>query len=358
MAEQTATGVLNKRGKCQIRWAEGKIRRYETLPIAYNKAGIDAARKIRAKKIRAFLEGHEEDNHFVAMPTFGQMAQDKLNEIKLGKPSSYRSIKSRLNLYWMPALSGHLLTQVKPMHIQQIVNEMRRLGRSKKYIKVVLDAGSSVFSMGIENEFIASNPAISVSKKFNKKSGKKKPIDPFVEKEIDAIFQHLSDEDKLFYSIRWYCGLRPGEVIALTRQDIRDGKIYVNKSRVEGHLGTTKTETERDVPLHPQITKLMAKRVVDMRDPHLFLTYQGKPHKTGSHFGERFAKAMQLAEVRYRNPYNVRHGAACRMLAAGMRPGWCAEKLGHSLEMFFTTYAQWIDQDESKAQEEIFLSMS
>jgi len=217
MAEQTATGVLNKRGKCQIRWAEGKKRRYETLPIPYNKTGIEAARKIRATKITAFLEGHEEDNHFVAMPTFGQMAQDKLNEIKLGKPSSFRSIKSRLNLYWMPAMSGHLLTQVKPMHIQQIVNEMRRLGRSKKYIKVVLDAGSSVFSMGIENEFIASNPAISVSKKFNKKSGKKKPIDPFVEKEIDAIFQHLSDEDKLFYSIRWYCGLRPGEVIALTR---------------------------------------------------------------------------------------------------------------------------------------------
>ncbi len=190
--------------------------------------------------------------------------------------------------------------------------------------------------MGIENEFVSSNPVITVSKKINKKSGKKKPFNPFVEKKVDDILQHLSDEDKLLYSIRRYCGLCPGEVIAPTRQDIRDGKIYVNKSRGEGHDGTTKTETERDLPLHPPITSLMAKRVVDTRDPHLFLTYQGKPHKTGSHFGERFTRAMQLAGVRYRNPCNVRPGAACRMLASGIRPGWCAEKIGASLEKFFT----------------------
>lgn len=62
---------------------------------------------------------------------------------------------------------------------------------------------------------------------------------------MDAVIPLLSQDDKLFFALRWYCGLRPGEVIALTRQDIRGGYIYVNKSRVEGNDGTTKTGSGR-----------------------------------------------------------------------------------------------------------------
>ena len=43
MANERATGVINKRGNCQIRWYEGSRRKYETLPIPYNKAGIAQA---------------------------------------------------------------------------------------------------------------------------------------------------------------------------------------------------------------------------------------------------------------------------------------------------------------------------
>jgi hypothetical protein len=45
------------------------------------------------------------------------------------------------------------------------------------------------------------------------------------------------------------------------------------------------------------------------------------------------------------------------MLAAGMKPGYCAKILGHSLQMFFTTYANWIDAEETKAQENIMRSL-
>ena len=93
----------------------------------------------------------------------------------------------------------------------------------------------------------------------------------------------------------------------------------------------------------------MANRVVDLRDSHLFLTSQGKPTKTGSHFGKRFPKSVKLAGVRYRKPYDTHREAACRMLAAGMRPWWCAEKLERSLD-FFTTYAARIKQNEYEAR--------
>ena len=357
MANERATGVYNKRGKCQIRWWEGSVRRTETLPITYNPTGIASAQRIRARKIQAFAEGREEATEWQPMPTFGEMAQDKLDEIRHGKPSSHRAIKSRLQLYWMPKLSRHLLTQIKQKHVKEIVNDMRDQGRSPKYIREVISAGSSVLQMAIENEYIDHNPTKAVSRAFTRKSKTKVQIDPFTQEEMDAVMPLLSQDDKLFFALRWYCGLRPGEVIALTRQDIRSGYIYVNKSRVEGNDGTTKTGSERQVPLPPQVSALISSRVTDMRNDHLLLTQYGKPYLKPRVFNERFVRALKEAGVRYRNPYNVRHGAACRMLAAGMKPGYCAKILGHSLQMFFTTYANWVDAEETKAQEEIMRSL-
>ena len=69
-------------------------------------------------------------------------------------------------------------------------------------------------------------------------------------------------------------------------------------------------------------------------------------------------RALGPIDVRYRDPYNVRHSCDCRMLDASLSYNWCAEKLSHSVEMSYTTYAKWIDQDEYKVQEEIFLSLS
>ena len=357
MANKRAIGVNNRRGKCEIWWMEGTTRRHETLPITYNPTGIASAQRIRARKIQAFAEGREEATEWQPMPTFGEMAQDKLDEIRHGKPSSHRAIKSRLQLYWMPKLSRHLLTQIKQKHVKEIVNDMRDQGRSPKYIREVISAGSSVLQMAIENEYIDHNPTKAVSRAFTRKSKTKVQIDPFTQEEMDAVMPLLSQDDKLFFALRWYCGLRPGEVIALTRQDIRGGYIHVNKSRVEGNDGTTKTGSERQVPLPPQVSALISSRVTDMRNDHLLLTQYGKPYLKPRAFNERFVRALKEAGVRYRNPYNVRHGAACRMLAAGMKPGYCAKILGHSLQMFFTTYANWVDAEETKAQEEIMRSL-
>jgi len=46
------------------------------------------------------------------------------------------------------------------------------------------------------------------------------------------------------------------------------------------------------------------------------------------------------------------------MLEAGMKSGYCAKRLGHTTRMFFETYADWIDRDETKVQEQIWATMN
>lgn len=51
-----------------------------------------------------------------------------------------------------------------------------------------------------------------------------------------------------------------------------------------------------------------------------------------------------MANVAYRIPYTCRHTHAAELLSMGVEPGRAAAQLGHSLEMFFRTYSEWIDE--------------
>ncbi len=56
------------------------------------------------------------------------------------------------------------------------------------------------------------------------------------------------------------------------------------------------------------------------------------------------------AKVRHRRPYNCRHSYASIGLSEGLQPAFLASQLGHTLEVFYRTYATWIDDDSNQVQ--------
>jgi len=68
---------------------------------------------------------------------------------------------------------------------------------------------------------------------------------------------------------------------------------------------------------------------------------------------------LKKTGIRYRRPYNMRHTYATMGLMSGVKPGFMAGQLGHSLRMFFTVYAKWIsgsDDDREMAKLEQAIS--
>lgn len=49
-------------------------------------------------------------------------------------------------------------------------------------------------------------------------------------------------------------------------------------------------------------------------------------------------------QVPYRIPYVCRHTRAEELLSTGVEPGDAAAQLGHTLEMFYRTYSEWISE--------------
>lgn len=355
MAKQHATGVNNRRGKCEIWWMEGKTRRHETLTISYSPAGIEKAAQIRARRIKDLLENPHDGRPEGRSPTFGELAQTRLDILERGKPSARRSVKSRLNNYWMPAFADWPITQIRYGDVQEMMRGIYRKQLASKTLREILNDGGSVFELAIRSRWITDNPCNLISKEIKKE---KREIDPFTADEMKQLLAALPENLRIFYLIRYHCGLRPGEVIALRWSDYKEGMFHVHRNRVYGLEGTTKTDTERMVPVHPTVKKALLDAPRVLHSDHIVSNQYGKPFTSSNNTGRALVRAMASTGVRYRDPYNVRHSCACRMLEAGMKPAYCAKILGHSVQTFLTTYARFIDADADAEQAAIWATIN
>ena len=157
--------------------------------------------------------------------------------------------------------------------------------------------------------------------------------------------------DLLFYQIRFYGGLRPGEVIALTWADLHGERLFVGKGITDGaNRNTTKTNVERVVNLHPKLAAALHNTPKRFAKSPIITRPDGQGYRRYESFSKRLVKLQSDLGIRYRDPYNARHTCATLMLEAGMEPGYCAQQLGHSTQMFLETYSRWVNQSANERE--------
>ena len=61
-------------------------------------------------------------------------------------------------------------------------------------------------------------------------------------------------------------------------------------------------------------------------------------------FNAAWRSAHKKARLTYRTPYACRHSRAAELLSMGIAPADAAKQMGHSLQMFFKTYAEFIEE--------------
>lgn len=340
------TGIRNKRGRCEIRYSVRGAAYTEVLPIPYTEAGLVDAAKIRQQRIDFYKHGIGE-KETGEVPTFATLAQSWLDTAEL-TPSSRRTSKSRINTHWMPYI-GHLpVDKIRYAHLREVIAQKAEL--SPKTRRNILADLKAIMGLALESDYIQTNPAT----QFGKIKGQSKEIEPFTREERDAILGKLEGAFLLFYAIRFYCGLRPGEVLALEWADYDGQSLNVSKQVVDGKArSATKTERARSVVVHSYVQKLLREYPTRFKKGAILVNQYGKPYRTYHRFGDKFNEVREELEIPYRTPYNVRHTAATMWLRATRDPVWVAEQLGNSVEMIFRQYAGVIYEDRDKEMRQL-----
>lgn len=175
---------------------------------------------------------------------------------------SYRTeelYKNRLNNHILPYFHNIKIIDVKPMMIQEFINSKAEYSNSMQH-QLINDL-NQIFNSAIQNGIISINPTKDI--KLCGVPTKEKTA--LTKREQDIILDICKDtRAELFINIALYCGLRRGEVLALTWEDIDFNSriLTINKAiyfKVNIPLiKPPKTKAgNRQIPIPPQLLELL-----------------------------------------------------------------------------------------------------
>lgn len=182
----------------------------------------------------------------------------------------------------------------------------------------------------------------------------REPPDPFTPEEMDSILRHIAGR---YHAQHWHyfdfafaTGMRPSEMIALRWSDIdwHRGTATVRRAKVRHQVKpTTKTARVREVELGARALAALERQrpYTQLKGAEIF----ENPNTGAPYLDERplrehvWTPTIKALGLRHRPLYTTRHTRATQILMSGAQPAWGAAQLGHSLPMFLTIYARWIN---------------
>lgn len=231
--------------------------------------GLQDNGKIRRKSIygKTQKEVREKHNDFIEKQNRGIVIDENLKmkdwinrwyEDYKGnvRPSTYEGYQ--YTVAQIQRKMGHMkIAAIKPADIENIIKEYIAEGLSASYVSKIKGMLHQVFRKAEANGFINKNPVALTEKAKLPKSGTK---DSFSLTEVNILFKDLPNT-RIGHAIRLSiaCGLRPQEMLGLTKGHILDdfSTIYIRQAvyllKGSVHIGDTKNANSvRDIPVPKQ----------------------------------------------------------------------------------------------------------
>ena len=246
--------------------------------------------------------------------TFGEWVNKWLELYKIGriKDTSLNNIKSTLKTH-LQSLNDIELSKLTSLRLQEIINT----GKSTKIRATIYTVLNDCISKAYKMDLINKNPMLSLIKP------------KYVAEEVEPLslvqeqkFEQIALQEGCFNLLMClYQGVRIGEALALTKEDITNNQIHITKSINKNGITTKpKTKTsQRNIPLFNR-----TKKILDQ-----FLTREKSNTYTEYRCCEKIFK-----EIGYSAKSNMtkclRHTFATRAMEAGIEPKVVQKWMGHS----------------------------
>jgi integrase len=230
-----------------------------------------------------------------------------------------------------------------------------RPGLTGKTINNYTSVLREALALALADGAIPANPA----EKIPRAAHQKDPPDPFAAEERAAILADLAAKapPQVFNLVEFwfFTGLRTSEIAGLRWPACGTGEVEIREAMVRGKAkATTKTSTARVVRLNDRAAAALAaqRQHTYLAGAHVFLDPRyGTPWVEERAFRRSYWEpCLKRLGIRYRRPYQMRHTYATFMLMAGAKPAWAARQLGHSLQIFLSTYARWMESSADDAE--------
>ncbi len=305
--------------------------------------------------------------------TVSKWADEWLVTYKKGSvgESTYELYKTNLDKHIKPMIGTMKLKDVRPIHLQKLLNA--RIGHSRSHLVKIKQLLQQLFVRAKRNKLILDNPAEDLELP-KASDGQRRSV---TDKERQYILK-VAETHKagLWVKMMLYTGMRPGETATLQWKnvDLKKNVIKIDSARKAktNEIGEPKSRAGfRKVPV-PAILAEDLNKVKGLPFEYVFTQETtGKRHTKQSmyHLWKNFKREMNIAMGAkvYRNqvlkpypvaddliPYCLRHTYCTDLQAAGVPINVAKELMGHSsIEITSKIYTHYSDASFDNATDAI-----
>lgn len=289
----------------------------------------------------------------VSLRVFADMYfRDKEEELKARTIKNKRYMMER---HIFPFLGDKKITAITPAEIIQWQNTMRKQGYSETYLRMIQNQLTALFTHASNVYGLQNNPCKKIKKMGKSDAGK---LDYWTKEEYETFISTLDRKDRYFtlFELLFWTGIREGEALALTKNDIdfENNQIHITKTyyRTGKQDIITSPKTEQsvrtiDIPefLKQELADYTKRLYKYPNDERLFpVVAEAVQHKMKRH--------IELAGVKKIRVHDLRHSHVAYLIHRGVEPLIIKERLGHrDIRITLNTYGHLYPSEQKKVAE-------
>jgi integrase len=260
-------------------------------------------------------------------------------------PSTISGYEGALRLYVLPHLGDRPLRTLRRIDFEEWLGELRNAGYSNSTIHGARTVAGMILTSALDARIVLSNPLAGLRLPMTSS----KTRHALTVEQVEAIAETVDPWWRIYVLVLAYCGLRPGEAVALQRRDLDDlGRLTIERG-ISEHRGRlieqdTKTHRARIVQVPASVLRELREHLgahvgPDPESP-IFTTPAGNRVRMSNWRHKIWdPTALELKLPQWATPYVLRHTAASLMAQQGVPVSAAAAALGHDPAIFLRTYA-------------------
>ena len=236
-----------------------------------------------------------------------------------------------VNTKLLPFFEKMKVKDIKPIHIRKWQTDLLKMEYAKTYLKTIYNQLTAIFNYAIRFHNLDKNPC-HIAGSIGKKDADEMQILSLQEfnKMIDCV---TDKENKFFYVILFWTGMRKGELLALTYEDVNfeNKTITINKN-----FQIVKKERLITDPKTPRGRRVIAVNDIVLNCIKELWSTSYKPNKTDKIFylskdslKRQLDTACKKAGVPRIRVHDLRHSHASYLLSNGVNIVILSRRLGH-----------------------------
>ena len=290
---------------------------------------------------------------------FTEFMAEWLKDVKgLIKPSTYETYDKTVSGKLLPYFNQHQykLKELTPKIFTDYFKFLATNGKSNgngglkyKSVKNIKGVLSVMLDYAVENKYISDNP-IKKSKMPAFESELETEVNTYSADEISKLLDYAEKNNShiyIFLLLECFTGLRKGEIMALTWNDIdlENGTININKSRTGSRTEVTNTVTtpktkssNRVIPINDRVVKALTEEKAQQKSIDRECNYHykevirnvnGIPYNNLSAINRVVNRLMNNAGLKHCTIHGLRHSVASMLDDSGVPIQDISILLGH-----------------------------